>query len=160
MHEAVIILNVVVEARSYPAEVLEPCVQALDLPAAAIAAQRPAILRRGLHPVRLVRRDQLDTFGREFPVERVGVVGAVAYQPSRLLTSETRRKSVSDKGDFMRASRRRVGGERKTMRVCHHHEFRAFTPLSRTNSEPPFFATMNVPSIKHSLRSRSPRVRK
>jgi hypothetical protein len=60
----------------------------------------------------------------------------------------------------MRASTRRVGGERKTIKVCHHHEFRAFAPLSRTNVPPPFFATMNVPSMKHSERSRSPRVRK
>jgi hypothetical protein len=60
----------------------------------------------------------------------------------------------------MRRSRARVGGERKTIRVCHHHEFRAFAPLSRTNSEPPFFATMNVPSMKHSVRSSSPRVRR
>jgi hypothetical protein len=60
----------------------------------------------------------------------------------------------------MRRSRACVGGDRKTMKVCHHHEFRAFAPLSRTNSVPPFFATTNVPSMKHSDKSKSPRVRR
>ena len=106
------------------------------------------------------RRGHLDAFRREFSVERVGVIIPVADQPSWWLTGETRLKSVSDKGDFMRASRRRVGGERETMKVRHHHEFRAFAPLSRTNSVSPFFAKMNVPSIKHSERSKSPRGRR
>ncbi len=160
MHEAQVILRVVVEARRDAAEVLQPRVKTFDFPAAAVSAQRPAVLRRGLHAIRLVRCDHLDALCRELTVKRVGVIRAVAYEPSWLRTSETRRKSVSDKGDFMRRSTRRVDGERKTMKVCHHHEFRAFAPLSRTNSVPPFFATMNVPSIKHSVRSSSPRVRR
>jgi hypothetical protein len=160
MHEAEIIFRVVVEARRDAAEVLEPRVQPLDLPAAAVAPELSAVLRRRLRAVRPVRLDHLDALCRQLPVERVGVVGAVAYQPSWSLASETRLKCVSDKGDFMRASRRRVGGDRKTMKVCHHHEFRAFAPLSRTDPPPPFFATINVPSIKHSERSRSPRVRR
>jgi hypothetical protein len=160
MHEAKIIFRVVVEARCDAAEVLEPCVQALDLPAAAVAAQNSTVLRWRSHAIRLVRRDHLDALCGKFPVKRVGVIGAVADQPSWSLTGETRRKSVSDKGDFVRRSTRRVGGERKTIKVCHHHEFRAFAPLSRTNSPPPFFATMNVPSMKHSERLSSPRVRR
>ncbi len=99
MYEAKIVLSVVVEARRDAAEVLEPRVQPLDLPAAAVAAQCPAVLRRWLHSVRLVRRDHLDAFRFKFSVERVGVVGAVADQSSGLLSDETRLKSVSDKGD-------------------------------------------------------------
>jgi hypothetical protein len=57
----------------------------------------------------------------------------------------------------MRRSRRRVDGEWKTSIVCHHHELRAFAPLSLTNCVPPFFATTKVPSIKHSDKSISPR---
>jgi hypothetical protein len=57
----------------------------------------------------------------------------------------------------MRRSRRRVDGEWKTSIVCHHHEFRAFAPLSLTDCTPPFLAVTKVPSIKHSERSMSPR---
>jgi hypothetical protein len=60
----------------------------------------------------------------------------------------------------MRRSRRRVDGEWKTSIVCHHHEFRAFAPLSLTDCTPPFLAVTKVPSIKHSLRSTSPRSRR
>jgi hypothetical protein len=60
----------------------------------------------------------------------------------------------------MRRSRLRVDGEWKTSRVCHCHELRAFAPLSLSHFCAPFLATMNVPSIKHSERSISPRVRK
>src|SRR5919107_1113349 len=73
---------------------------------------------------------------------------------------ETLRKSLSDKGDFMRRSRRRVDGDRKTMKVCHSHELRAFTPFGGAHSAPPFLATTKVPSMKHSERSISPRASK
>jgi hypothetical protein len=60
----------------------------------------------------------------------------------------------------MRASRRRVDGEWKTSIVCHHHELRAFTPLSLTDCVPPFLAVTKVPSMKHSPKSTSPRSRR
>src|SRR5688572_9912536 len=104
MHEAEVVLDVVVEARRDAPEVLEPGVQALDLPPPPVAAQRPPVLRRRLSSVRPVRRDQLDTFRGQLPVERVGVISAVSDQSSGLLTGETRLKSVSDKGDFVRRS--------------------------------------------------------
>jgi hypothetical protein len=50
-----------------------------------------------------------------------------------------------------------VYGDRKTIAVCHRHELRTLAPLGLSHSEPPFLATTNVPSIKHSDRSRSPR---
>jgi hypothetical protein len=57
----------------------------------------------------------------------------------------------------MRRSRRRVDGDRKTMKVCHSHELRAFTPFRGAHSAPPFLATTKVPSMKHSERSICPR---
>ena len=65
-----------------------------------------------------------------------------------------------DQGDFMGRSRRRVDGDRKTMAVCHRHELRPLTPLGRSHIPSVFFATMKGASMKHSLRSTSPRVRK
>src|SRR5437588_204164 len=158
MDEAEIIFIVIIEARGNAAKVLQPCNQAFDLPSAFITTQCSAILRGRFLSIRLMWRNHLDTFFKQLQVERIGIIGFVANQLGGLLTSETRRKSVVDKGDFMRASTRCVGGDRKTSIVCHHHEFRAFAPLSFTNSMPPFFAAMNVPSMKHSDKSSSPRL--
>ncbi len=157
MNKAKIIIIKIVEARSNSAKVLQPCNQAFDLPPTFVTPQGSAVLCWCFQTVRLVRRDHLNAFFFEFRIQRVGVIRLVANQLCGLFTSETRRKSVSDKSDFMRASTRCVGGDRKTSSVCHHHEFRAFTPLSFTNCVPPFFAAMKVPSMKHSLKSSSPR---
>ncbi len=72
MDEAKIIFRVVVEAPYDVAEVLEPCIQTLDLPAAAIAAQSSTILCWQSRAIRLMRRAHLDVFGSKFPVERFG----------------------------------------------------------------------------------------
>ena len=150
----------IVEARHHPAEVLEPRVQPLDLPAALVAAQLPPVLRRRLLPVLAVRRDQLDVPARQLGVKRVGVLSLIPDQSLGLFGDKTLKESFADKGDFMRASRRRVDGELKTSIVCHHYELRALAPLSLTDCAPPFLAVTNVPSMKHSGRSTSPRSRR
>ena len=150
----------IIKTRRDAAKVLQPGDQTLDFPTPFVTTEHSPVLRFQLDAIALMRRDHLNALHLQLGIERVGIIGTVADQSSRLSTSETRRKSVSDKGDFMRCSTRMVGGDRKTSSVCHHHEFRAFAPLSFTNSEPPFLATMNVPSIKHSDRSISPRTRK
>jgi hypothetical protein len=53
---------------------------------------------------------------------------------------------------------RRRGG--CTRYVCHCHELRALPALGFSNFAAPFFATINVPSIKVSDRSSSPRLSK
>jgi hypothetical protein len=149
-----------VEAHRYPPEVMEPREQPLDLPAALVAAELPPVLRPRLLPVLAVRRDQLDALLCQFLVERVGVVSLVAYEAGGPLSGKNFGESTLDKGDLMRASRRRVDGERKTMAVCHRHELRTFAPLGLSHPESPFLATMNVASMKHSDKSSSPRVRR
>jgi len=97
---------------------------------------------------------------RQFFVKRVAVTGLVSDQPLRELVDEAFEESVCDKGDFTRRSRRCVHGERNTSAICHRHELRTFAPLGLSHSEPTFLATTNIPSIKHSLRSKSPRARR
>jgi hypothetical protein len=67
----------VVEARRHTAVVKEPRPQPLDLPPAAVSSQRPAVLRRGFHPVRFVRRDHLDAEFGELSVQSIAVISAV-----------------------------------------------------------------------------------
>src|SRR5437868_12479560 len=136
MHEAEKVLDMVIKARCHAAKVLQPRPQPLDLPAAMVATQCSPVLRRRFLPVRAVRRDQLNTAHGEFQVERVGVISLVADQACGLSGDKTLKESFSDKGAFMRRSRRRVDGEWKTSIVCHHHEFRAFTPLSLPTASP------------------------
>ena len=149
-----------VETSSNPTKLLQPRKQSFDFPPPLIAAQPPAILRRRFLPVGLMRRDHLNTFCSKFFVQRVRVISLVSDQSLGSLGCKTLKESCSHKSDFMRRSTLRVYGEWKTSRVCHCHELRALAPLSFTNSRPPFLATMNVASIKHSERSISPRVRK
>jgi len=142
------------------AEVLQPGEQPLYFVASTISPQRASVLGRGLLPVASMGRNHLNPSLRQLFVQRVAVVGFVSDQPLRELIDEAFEESVFDKGDFMRRSRRRVDGERKTSAVCHRHELRTFAPLGLSHSESPFLATTNIPSIKHSLRSSSPRSRR
>src|SRR5918912_4424973 len=158
MHKSKIVLIMEVEAHRNPTEVLQPGKQSFNLPPSLVAPERSTILRRRFLPIRLVGRDHLNTLLPEFCVKRVRVVSFVANQSLWLFSGKNLSESCLDKGDFMRASRRRVDGERKTSAVCHRHELRTFAPLGRSHPWPPFLATTNVPSMKHSLRSSAPRV--
>jgi hypothetical protein len=146
-----------VKAHRDATEVLQPCEQPLNLPPSLVAPERSAILRPSFLPVRLVRRDHLNALLLEFCVERVRVVSLIADQSLGPLSGKNLGESFRDKGDFMRASRRRVDGERKTRAVCHRHELRTFAPLGLSHPESPFLATMKVASMKHSDKSKSPR---
>ena len=48
-------------------------------------------------------------------------------------------------------------GDRKTRAVCHCHDLCTFAPLGFSHPLAPFFAMTKVPSMKHSVKSRSPR---
>lgn len=139
-------------------KILQPREQPFDFPAAFVTPQFSSVLRFFSFAIRLVRRNQFNSeILRQLFVERVGVVSLIANQTLWRVVGESLKQSFCDKFDFMRRSRFRVDGDRKTKAVCHCQEFRAFAPLGRSNFEAPFFATINVPSIKHSDRSSLPR---
>ena len=147
----------IIESNQNPPEVLQPRKQAFDFPASFVTSQLSAILRFRALAIGFMRRDKFGfKLGEPF-IERVRIISLVANQFLRSLVGKTRKQSLFDKSDFMRRSTFRVDGDRKTSRVCHRHEFRAFAPLGLTNSEAPFLATTKVPSIKHSDKSKPPR---
>src|ERR1051325_9919264 len=156
MDEAQVVVIVIFIAHQNPAKVLQPRKQPLNFPSPFITAEFAPVLRLRFHPIRFMRRDQLNTYFLQFLVQRVGVICLVTNQPFGLLLCEALHKSFSDKGDLMRRSRFRVDGDRKTRAVCHCHELRTFAPLGLPHFEPPFLATMKVPSMKHSDKSNSP----
>src|SRR5215472_5367221 len=71
---------VILPADHQSAEVMQPGEQTLDLPAAAVAAQFATVLRLSLAPVRLVRRDQTHALLSESLIQRVAIIGAVAWR--------------------------------------------------------------------------------
>src|SRR5581483_2503352 len=160
MDKAQVVVIVIFITHQNPPVVLQPSEQPLDFPAPLVAPQLPPVL--GLRPlaVALVRRNHLNVECLQLRIQRVRVVCLVADQSFGLLIHKALDKSFADKGNFMRRSRRCVDGDRKTSSVCHCHELRTFAPLGLSHFAPPFLATINVPSMKHSDKSNSPRVRR
>src|SRR2546423_7325173 len=156
MDEAQVVRIVIFIAHQNPPVVLQPRKQPLDFPAPLVAPQLPPVLRLRLLAVALVRRDHLDRERLKLGIQRVRVIRFIADQSFRLLRDKALDESFTDKGDFMRASRCRVDGDRKTSSVCHCHELRTLASLGFSDFRPPFLATTKVPSIKHSDKSNSP----
>jgi hypothetical protein len=157
MYETGKSMIVILPAGHNPSELVEPGEQAFDLPASMVATQYASVLGRRLLAVPLVRRDHLDTIVNESRIERITVIGTIPDKSLGQSNGDSFIDGSVDKGDFMRASRIRVHGEWKTCSVRNCHELRTFAALGLSHFAPPFFATMNVPSMKHSDRSISPR---
>lgn len=136
---------------------VHPCEQPFDLPSAPIALERTSRLGRWTYAVLAMRSDQFDSSGSQLPIERITVVGTIPHKSSRLSHGESLSERRLDKGDFMWRSRIRVHGEWKTSSVCNNHELRTLAPLGLSHFRAPFFATVKVPSMKHSVRSIPPR---
>ncbi len=135
-------------------EVLQPCEEPLDLPPAAIAAERTTVL--GLAPIRAVGGDEFDAALGEPRVEPIAVVGAVPDQALRERAEEALLQGLFDEGDFGRASTCDINGERKTSAVCNCHDLGALALTSIADEEAPFFAPAKVASMKPSVRSIPP----
>ena len=147
----------IIETNQNSTKILQPCKKALDLPASFVAAKFSSVLRSLALSIRFMRRNQLGFKRGEAFIKRIRIISLIANQSNRSHVGKTRKQSLLDKSDFMRRSTFRVDGERKTRAICHCHEFRTFPPLGFSHSEAPFLATINVPSIKHSDKSRPPR---
>jgi len=138
-------------------EVAQPGKQALNFPAASIASQLTAVLGLWFTSVSAMWCNQLNAILGQSLVQWVAVIGAVTDQALRFLSDKGMLQRRLNQGYFMRASTCDAYGERKTSAVCHCHDLRTFAPLGLSHPWPPFLATTKVPSMKHSLRSRSPR---
>ena len=89
-------------ARDDTAEVVQPREEAFDLPPAAFATERPAILRFRV-AMGAVGRDQFNVVGlREMLVQAIAVVGAIPDQAGGERFDEAGRERGVDEPDFMR----------------------------------------------------------
>ena len=151
-----VVLDLALVADHDAAEVLEPSVGPLDLPASFVAAQRSSILGEPA-PVRTVRRDQFNASASKASIMSVTIVGSVADEAAGSSRDKTGCKSRFNEGDFSRRSSRYVNGDRKTSAVCDCHDFAAFSTPRLADRGSPFFADTKVASMKHSERSSLPR---
>ena len=142
-----------------PTKVVEPSEQPLDFPTTPVAPQRTKILR--LPAIAPVRSDHLDAkFCQQMLVQRVTVVSLVSDQPVRIALEKSTFKSVLDKSHFAPRSTFDAYGDRKTRAVCDGHDLGPLALLGFPDTEPPFLAGANVPSMKASDRSMPPRASK
>jgi hypothetical protein len=160
MDETQVIERLALIADDQAAEVAEPGEEPFDFPATAIASEWTAILGLWAHPSPAMGRNHLDAPGGQGRIQWISIIGTIADESPRQLVYEAGVEGGRDEGNLVRRSRGGTSGERKTKTVCHRpsgHELRTFAPLGLSHTSAPFFATMNVPSIKHSERSRLPR---
>jgi hypothetical protein len=147
------------------AEILQPCVGALDFPAFAVAAQLSFVFQSATSVVASVRRDQLGAAPLQPQTQRVGVVPAIRNHPpqagARASTATARHFHL-----FERAFRKPVFGDlrgrklrsdRYAAAVDHHHALRTFPTTCLADPEAPFFAVTKVASRNASSQSNSPR---
>jgi len=80
---------VVFPPRDQAAEPLQPREQPLDLPTSAITAERTTVLRRMLATAEM-GRDHFNVVSlQQMSIQRVAIIGFVAYQPRRQLIEKT-----------------------------------------------------------------------
>lgn len=141
----------------YTLESIQSGKKTFNFPSSLIFPKLTSILSRRFNSIIFMRSNQFNTFQRDPLIERITVIGTIPGKSSGSSHGVGLIDGSFDKGDFMRASRRRVHGGWKTINVSNNHELRTLAPLGLSNLEPPFLATTKVPSIKHSDKSMSPR---
>ena len=144
----------------YTAEILQPGKQSFYFPPSSIPSQFSAILRLLLCSVNSMWRNQTDSLFLQFRIKAIAVIRFVTYQASWISLEKSVINGFLNQLRFVRRGAFDMYGDRKTIAVCDCHNFSAFSALSFANQKPPFFAPANVPSIKHSDKSISPRLRK
>lgn len=140
-----------------PTEVLEPANGALDLPAAAVAAELSAVLRGRLLAVLPVRGHQFHSAFRQPCAKRVAVGRRIVDQAARLGAQNAPIQERFDQRHFMGTGAGDFGTERKTAAVDENHGLGAFAALGLADTGAPFFAEENVPSAIASCQWMRPR---
>ena len=150
-------------ANEESAELTEPCVSALDDPAALVASEFPAVFVAPVLAVLAIRNDEVDaSFGQPL-AQRIGVVSAVRDHPFGLLTRPAFGSGNFDFGErgfrkrnFSRRGTFEPNSQRKAATVDQYHPLRALAALGFTDGGAPFFAGAKLPSRNVSSHCSSP----
>ena len=138
------------------AEVLHPGIAPLDYPPPLVPPQLSSILMRGNRVVAAGWYDRLYPSPHKQRSHGVTVIASVTYQPLRLTSlALTRLDSYVGKRGFQQLHLRRgsllqVYSERSTRAIGQYHKLCSLAAFSLPDQRTPFFARMNMPSMKHS----------
>lgn len=140
---------------------MKPCEQAFDLPSPTVASEYPTILCCWPLTVPPVRCNQFyATLAQQSGVERVAVVRSVTDQSVGGVLEEGGIDGLINQGHFMWRSALNANRDWKTMSVRNGHDLGPLPAFRLTNRKTPFFAELNVPSMKASWMSMPPRSRR
>lgn len=157
MNKADVVFNQAIKTNQDPTIILKPCKQSFNFPSSPIAAEFAPVLGPGFLSIGSMRGDQFHSIFSQLRIQWIAVIRFVADQTLRQLFGEHSFQSRLYEGDLMRRSTASGYGDRKTRAVCHCHDLCTFAPLGFSHPLAPFFAMTKVPSMKHSVKSRSPR---
>ena len=150
-------------ANQQSAELTEPCVGALDDPAALVASKLSAVLVASVLAVLAVWNDEVDTALGQPLAQRIGVVGTVGDHPFRLRSWAAFGAGDFDFGErgfrkrnFSRRGTFEPNSQRKTATVDQYHPLRPLATLGLTDRRAPFFAGAKLPSRNVSSHFSSP----
>lgn len=145
-------------ANHQPPVVLQPSEEAFDLPSSSVSSERPSVLGLGSFSSVPMWRNHFDVpVILQSLIKPVAVVCLVPNDPNRPFIEERCVKRPLNERHFMRRSAGHVHGDRKTRSVCHCHDLAALASLGFSHCGAPFLAGANVPSMKASRKSISPR---
>lgn len=164
MKERSVDINVPFPANDEPAEVVEPGERSFNLPASAVASQRPAVLCGGTPAALAMRADQLDPSPSQPLAMRIRVIGPVRGQSFRLALSTTlvmRLHARFIQGGLQQRHLRRRGrcqteADRNSPAVRHHHALCALAAFGFSDTIAPFFAGKKLASTNASSQSSQP----
>jgi hypothetical protein len=142
-------------AHHQPTKVEQPGKESFDLPASAVTPQATTVL--GAAAAQPIRGNHFGAvLVQKLFIQSVAVVGFIPDQLLRYVGYDPGVQRSRHQLYFSWRSAFCPQGERKTVAVCHTHDLGALAPLGLADQTPPFLAGTNVPSTKHSLKSKPP----
>src|ERR1051326_3663304 len=159
LEESQIVLCMVFPAHHQASEVIKPGKKSLDFPALSVASHPAPIIPRAVFTSLAMRTDQENPGLKEqLLAQAIAVVGSVGNQPQGQFGHKALDKRGFHQSYFSGRSSLRVDGDWKTSRVSNDHDFTTLAAPGVAHFESPFFAGAKLPSIKHSERSKPPRL--
>jgi len=143
-------------AHHQSAKGLQPRIGALDDPAALVTSELAPILMGGNSVVATCRNNWLDVSLDQQGSHCIAVVTTICNQPARLAPPGTAASDAPvlkrrfEQFYFRRGSLLHVYSERSTRAIGQYHELCSLASFSLPDQRTPFFAVMNMPSMKHS----------
>ena len=139
-----------------PTEGLQPRVCSLDDPSALVSSELPSVLVRGDAIVPARRDDWLNVTLEQQRTHLVAVIPTICNQPLGLATFGSASsdapilQGLFEQFHLRWGSLLHVYSERSTLAIGQYHELCSLASFSLPDQRAPFFAVMNMPSMKHS----------